>query len=72
MKIKDLIKYLETLPPQTDVKVVVMHDCGYSGYIGEFEDLIIDKNTELTDMRKNQFAKGKPYENEVTLYLGDK
>jgi hypothetical protein len=71
---KQLIEYLKTLPDHTTVEVVAVVDLAYGSY-GTFETLNLHEyegNTELIDMRGNQFAKGKPYENDVTLYLGEK
>jgi hypothetical protein len=63
--VAEFIEYLKTLPPETDVQVVES-----DGYYAKFVDLEIDENTDFTDMTGNPFAKGKPYENSKTLYLG--
>ena len=70
MKVIDLIKYLETLPRRTEVYVLRTHERGYS-IDTRFEPLNIGVNTEFVDMRGNQFAKNKPYENDVDLYIGE-
>lgn len=75
MKNKEFQKWLKSFPDDADIQVIVMHDGGYGGYYGEFEDVDIDPytgNTEFIDMRGNPFAKGKSYENDMTIYLGDK
>ena len=71
MKVVELINYLEKIPLQTEVYVLRTHDHGYSGISADFEPLNIEVNTEFVDMRGNQFAKDKPYEDDVDLYLGE-
>uniref|UniRef100_A0A6M3LCH0 Uncharacterized protein n=1 Tax=viral metagenome TaxID=1070528 RepID=A0A6M3LCH0_9ZZZZ len=71
MKVKDFISYLKTVPQDADVYVVTTSDHGYSGISANYVPIEIDINTEVLDMRNNQFAKGKSYENDVTLYLGE-
>jgi len=74
MKVGEFIEYLKTLPQKANVKVLVQYSAGYQGFDASFEDLSTDPysgNIELIDMRDNPFAKGKPYENDVTLYLGE-
>ena len=71
MNVIDFKKYLDTLPPQTEVFVLRTRDHGYQGISTYFEPLEIDVNTEFTDMRKNPFARGKKYQDAVDLYLGE-
>ena len=64
---KQLIKYLKTLPPETEIEVVVAQDAGYGGIRAIFEPLRVDVNTEYINMAGNRFTKR---DNKI-LYLGD-
>ena len=71
--VKKLKEYLDTLPEETEVMVIEQHDSGCYGTYGAFVALDLhpyDGNTDFVDMTGNQFAKGKDYENNKTLYLG--
>jgi len=72
MILKDFINYLNKLPPETVVHVLRLTDAGYNGYDADFEELKIEENTDFTDLRGNKFAEGKPWENDIDLYLGEK
>ena len=68
--IKQLKEYLDALPDETEVEVLVTVDNGYLGFSNHFAPLVIDENTDFVDMTDNPSAKGKVYENNKTLYLG--
>lgn len=71
MIVRDLIKWLETQDQGATVKVVVV---GRGGWAGAYEADTMPFDPELSeyvDMRGNQFAVGKPYENDRTLLLGE-
>jgi hypothetical protein len=70
MKVKDLIIYLKTLPEETDVHVLEVIPGVYHDSYG-YTPLVIEENTDFADMRENPFAKGKPHENAIDLYLGE-
>jgi hypothetical protein len=74
MKVRELIAWLQAFPDQ-DATVEVLHcttgqpyyqQGGVTGAV-EFDP---EKHAEYTDMRGNQWAKGKPWENSHTLLLG--
>ena len=71
MKIREFITYLETLPEETEIYVVVTSSHGYMGMSAGHVPLEVDGNTEVLDMRDNELAKGKSYENDISLYLGE-
>lgn len=66
----ELIAYLQSLPEHTEIEVMRAYCCGYSTCV-ERVPLELGENTELLDLRGNPFAKGKAYENSVTLTLGE-
>jgi len=71
MNVLPFIEYLQTLPPETEVYVVEVSDSGaYMGMSSSYVPLVIEDHTDFLDMRNNQLAKGKPYENAVDLHLG--
>ena len=72
MNIKDFIKWLETFPPETTINVIRVTDAGYHGYDAEWIPFDHEEHSDFGDMRNNRFAKGKDWENDVDLYLGEK
>lgn len=73
--VRELIQYLEKLPPDTEVSVIVGYDCGYS-YCTEEVALNLDPykgNIDFLDFRNNQFVK-ETHElyNKTFLTLGEK
>jgi hypothetical protein len=67
---RQFIEYLETLPDDTEIEVLEMHDGGYGGSYGRWVSLNLDQydgNIELLDMRDNPFAVN---DNSVLLRLG--
>lgn len=70
MVVSDLIKWLATQDQGATVEVLVVTRGTYSD---EVETQTFDPElSEYVDMRGNQFAVGKPYENDRTLLLGEK
>jgi hypothetical protein len=74
MKVRELIEWLQAFEDQ-DATVEVLHCAPGSGYYQQggvtgYVEFDPDKHAEYTDMRANQFAKGKPWENSHTLLLG--
>ena len=70
--VKEFIEYLEGLPEETEVQVLVMQGGSYGGDYAEWEPLDITTNTDLIDLRDNQFSKGTSREGKVYLELGEK
>ena len=75
MIVSQLIEWLKT--QDQDARVNVIHHSSGKGYYDQggnvsVVDFIPEIHSEYTDMRGNQFAKGKPYENDRTLLLGIK
>jgi len=72
--VKELIDYLETLPRETEVHVVVGIDCGY-GYGTKEVPLDLDPaegNMEFMDFTGNKFVKeGSDLVNKKYLLLGE-
>ena len=62
---REFIEYLEELPEETEVQVLVMIPSGYGGDYAIWEPLDIGVNTELIDLRNNQFSKGTEREGKV-------
>ena len=55
--VKELIEYLKDVPLDTELRVVVSYDCGYST-CAKFVPLDLDEvtgNVEYTDMAGNKF-----------------
>jgi hypothetical protein len=71
MKVSEFIEWLKTQDQEADVKVVEKRaGRDYQGdYVVEV-DFDPEENAYYIDMRGNQFAVGKPYENSRTLTLG--
>ena len=56
--VKELIEYLQTIPLDTELRVVVTEDCGYSR-CSSFVPMELDQykgNVEYTDMANNRFV----------------
>ena len=56
--VKELIEYLKNIPLDTELRVIVMEDCGYSTR-AKFVPLDLDPatgNVEYADMAKNMFV----------------
>ena len=73
MLVSEFIKWLETQDQGATVEVLVgtpARNYGCDSY--RFDDFDPEKHSEYTDMRGNQFAKGKPYENDRNLQLGER
>jgi len=73
MIVADFIKLLQTQDQGATVEVVEHKDGrGYYNQGGQAyqEEFDPTKHLEYTDMRGNQFAVGKPYENKRTLLIG--
>ena len=54
--VKELIEYLKSIPLDTELRVLVSYDCGYSTCT-KFEPLVIEGNTDYTNLSGNQFVK---------------
>ena len=57
--VKELIEYLKTIPLDTELRVVVVEDCGYSR-CASYEPMDISEftgNVEYTNLAGNQFVK---------------
>ena len=72
--VKELIKYLETIPLDTELRVVVVEDCGYS-QCARFEPMDISEftgNVAYTNLAGNQFVKqDSPMFNKRFLDFGE-
>jgi len=56
--VKELIEYLQTIPLDAELRVVVTEDCGYS-QCSRFVPMELDQykgNIEYTNMANNQFV----------------
>ena len=73
MIVSELIEWLKTQDQGATVEIVEhtsgrgYYDQGGNAMVEPFDP---DRHADYTDMRGNQFAKGKPWENERTLLLG--
>jgi len=69
--VKDFMEWLQTQDQGATVEILQgRRGRGYEGDSYGRVDFEIDLHAEYTDMRGNQFAVGKPYENSRTLFLG--
>jgi hypothetical protein len=71
MTVSEMIEWLKTQDQGATVDILCgQHGRGYEG--DSYSRVYFDpkEHAEYTDMRGNQFAKGTPYENERTLFLG--
>jgi len=72
MTVKEFIEWLQAQDQEATVEVLAgMRSRDYSPDLYRFEEFIPERYSYYTDMRENQFAKGKPYENKRTLQLGE-
>lgn len=71
MTVAEFIEFLKTKDQGATVECIEMREgrdwAGDTAYQVPFRD---DLHWEYTDMRGNQFAKGKPYENSRVLFIG--
>ena len=73
MVVSELIEWLKTQDQGATVAIVAHtsgHTCYDQGGNASEEPFDPSKHVEYTDFRGNPYAKGKPYENERTLLLG--
>ena len=72
--VKDFIKYLETLPPETEVRVCQAEAGSYGTSVG-FVPLDLSEatsNIEFTDLTDNPFVKDdSPLKNKKYLEIGE-
>ena len=71
MLVSELIEWLRKQDQGATVEVLKREDAGWSGDRVRVVDLDVENHTCYTDFRGNRFAKGKPYENQRTLLLGE-
>ena len=71
MLVSELIEWLREQDQGATVEVLKREDAGWSGDCVRVVDLDVEEHTYYTDFRGNEFAKGKPYENQRTLLLGE-
>ena len=69
MTVSELITWLQTQDQGATVEVVVSEYRDWSRDAG-WRTFDPAEHSDYSDMRGNQFAVGKPYENSRTLYLG--
>ena len=75
MTVAEFIEWLKTQDQGAEVEVLRLEPGrGYAGDSIEVVDFEVDTGNlfDYTDMRGNEFAKGKPYENKRTLLLGER
>ena len=73
MIVRELIEWLKTQDQEATVETLEGTAAkAWEGDSYSWVELTVNKHTEYSDMRGNPFAKGKPYENSRTLYLGEK
>ena len=71
MKVNEIIEWLYTQDQEATVEVIRVRPSDHYNQSGKPEIVNFDLSLfEYTDMRKNEFAQGQPWENEVTLLLG--
>ena len=72
MIVSDFIEWLKTQDQGATVEILVgVRGRTWEGDSYRKEDFDPETHVEYSDMRGNQFAVGKPYENSRTLFLGD-
>jgi hypothetical protein len=72
--VSDFIEWLKTQDQGATVEVLtVTHPCYGYGNGPDIRNVDFDpaEHADYADMRDNRFAKGKPYENDRTLLLGE-
>lgn len=52
--VHELIEYLKTLPPDTELRVVTTYDCGYET-CAKFVPLKVSENVDYVDTAGNRF-----------------
>ena len=71
MNVRDFMHWLETQDQDATVEILIgVRGRGWDGDSYRHADFDPEKNVEYTDMRGNQHAVGKPYENSRWLFLG--
>jgi hypothetical protein len=71
MTVSEFIEWLKTQDQGATVEILVGESgTGYGGDFYHRASLDIEKHSDYTDFRGNQFAVGKSYENERRLFLG--
>lgn len=71
MTVAQLIEWLKTQDQEATVEILKQETGrAYGGVIFSHVDFEPLEHSEYVDMRGNQFAKGKVYENDRTLFLG--
>lgn len=53
--VKELIEYLQTIPLDTELRVVVTEDCRYTR-LSRFVPMELDQNVSYTDTTNNKFV----------------
>jgi hypothetical protein len=72
MTVSELIEWLKTQDQGATVEVLQLRQGGaWEGDSVTTVDFNPDEHADYTDFRGNKFAKGKPYENQRTLLLGN-
>ena len=75
MKVHEFIEWLKTQDQEATIEVVE-HTTGRGWYDQGGNALVVEfdpaRHADYTDMRGNQFAVGKPYQDARTLLLGMK
>lgn len=73
MIVSEFIEWLKTQDQGATVEVL-QRVSGGLGYGGDDYMVVVfdpEKHAEYVDFRKNQYAAGKPYENDRNLFLGE-
>jgi hypothetical protein len=66
-----LIAYLQTLPPDTQIEILKENSRGYESYVTHIP-LVINEGSNFIDFRNNPHVKPEsPYFNKTVLELGE-